>query len=223
MTLARSALHPRLVPRPARSAAPLPAPRPEPDLADLRARRLPLGFFQRDVTTVARALLGTALIKGERAGIIVETEAYLGPDDLASHARFGPTARTSVMFGPGGVSYVYLCYGVHEMFNIVADRDGLPSAVLVRALAPLRGLGGDAGAARGPGKLTRALGLDRGDDRRTLDGDELFVARWQRVPAAQVAVGPRVGVDYAGACAGRPLRFWIDGHASVSRAPRRSA
>jgi len=223
VTLARSALHPRLVPRPARSAAPLLAPRPEPDLADLRARRLPLGFFQRDVTTVARALLGTALVKGQRAGIIVETEAYLGPDDLASHARFGPTARTSVMFGPGGVSYVYLCYGVHEMFNIVADRDGLPSAVLVRALAPLRGLGGDAGAARGPGKLTRALGLDRGDDRRTLDGDELFVARWQRVPAAQVAVGPRVGVDYAGACAGRPLRFWIDGHASVSRAPRRSA
>jgi DNA-3-methyladenine glycosylase len=205
------------VPRPA------PAPtRPEPTLSELRARRVPSAFYQRDVATVARALLGAALVKGERAGVIVETEAYLGPEDLASHARFGPTARTSVMFGPGGVSYVYLCYGVHEMFNIVADRDGQPGAVLIRALAPLRGVGDDPAVARGPGKLTRALGLSRADDRQVLGGDALFVARWQRVPASRVAVGPRVGVDYAGACADRPLRFWIDGHPAVSRAPRPS-
>jgi DNA-3-methyladenine glycosylase len=188
----------------------------------LRAQRLPSAFYQRDVATVARALLGTALVKGDRAGVIVETEAYLGPEDLASHARFGPTARTSVMFGPGGVSYVYLCYGVHEMFNIVAGKDGQPGAVLIRALAPLRGVGDDPAVARGPGKLTRALGLSRADDRQSLDGDSLFVARWQRVPSTRLAVGPRIGVDYAGACAARPLRFWIDGHPSVSRPPRQA-
>ena len=207
-------LDPALVPRPA------PALRPEPALSILRAQRVPPAFYQRSVVTVARALLGTALVKGDRAGVIVETEAYLGPEDLASHARFGPTARTSVMFGPGGVSYVYLCYGVHEMFNIVAGKDGQPGAVLIRALAPLRGVGDDPAAARGPGKLTRALGLSRADDRQALDGDALFVARWQRVPAARIAVGARVGVDYAGECAARPLRFWIDGDPSVSRAPR---
>jgi DNA-3-methyladenine glycosylase len=216
VTPAASALHQRAVPRPALR---FPA---EPPLSELRDRRLPLSFFRRDVATVARALVGTALVKGDRAGIIVETEAYLGPEDLASHARFGPTARTSVMFGPGGVSYVYLCYGMHEMFNIVAERDGQPGAVLIRALAPLRGLGDDPAAARGPGKLTRALGLSRADDRLPLDRDDLFVARWQRV-AAQIAVGPRVGVDYAGACAERPLRFWLADHPSVSKAPRSAA
>src|SRR5687767_16007364 len=122
-------------------------------IAQLRARRLKLSFFRRDSATVARALLGTALVHGDRAAMIVETEAYLGPEDLASHARFGPTTRTSVMFGPGGVSYVYLCYGVHEMFNIVTGVDGTPGAVLVRAAAPLLGLPDDAGVARGPGKL----------------------------------------------------------------------
>jgi DNA-3-methyladenine glycosylase len=189
-------------------------------VAELRDRRVPLSFFRRDPATVARALLGCALVRGDRAGVIVETEAYLGPDDLASHARFGPTARTAVMFGPGGVSYVYLCYGVHEMMNIVTGQDGEPGAVLLRGLAPLVGLPADAGVGRGPGKLTRALGISRtGDDRMPLDGDHLFVARWEK--PRPIAVGPRVGVDYAGACAERPLRFWIDGHPSVSRAPKR--
>jgi DNA-3-methyladenine glycosylase len=205
------------VPRVARSASP---PTSAPSIADLRARRVPPSFYRRDPATVARALLGCALVRGDRAGVIVETEAYLGPEDLASHARFGPTARTSVMFGPGGVSYVYLCYGVHEMMNIVTGKDGEPGAVLLRGLAPLVGLAADAAVGRGPGKLTRALGIHRSsDDRVALDGDRFFVAAWER-PAA-IAVGPRIGVDYAGACAERPLRFWIDGHPSVSRAPRR--
>jgi DNA-3-methyladenine glycosylase len=207
------------VPRLARAT-----PSPEPSLSDLRQRRVALSFFRRDPATVARALLGCALVRGDRAGVIVETEAYLGPDDLASHARFGPTARTSVMFGPGGVSYVYLCYGVHEMMNIVTGAAGSPGAVLLRAVAPLVGLGDDPGAGRGPGKLTRALGIHRrDDDRQVLDGDRLFVARWQRLAPAQIAVGPRVGVDYAGDCAARPLRFWVDGHRSVSRPPRARA
>src|SRR5689334_3320473 len=112
---------------------------PPASLERLRARMLPPRFYRRSSPVVARALLGCALVHRDRAGTIVETEAYLGPEDLASHARFGPTARTSVMFGPGGVSYVYLCYGVHEMFNIVTGDEGEPGAVLVRAVAPLIG------------------------------------------------------------------------------------
>jgi DNA-3-methyladenine glycosylase len=189
-------------------------------VAELRPRRLGPRFYRRDPTAVARALLGCALVHGERAAMIVETEAYLGPDDLASHARFGPTARASVMFGPGGVSYVYLCYGVHEMFNVVTGEDGAAGAVLIRAAAPLCGVPDDPATLRGPGKLTRALGLGRAHDRVPLDGDRLFIARWRRIAPARVAIGPRVGIDYAGPWAGRPLRFWIDGHPAVSRAPR---
>mgnify|MGYP001589761228 CR=1 FL=1 len=167
---------------------------------------------------VARALLGQILVRGERAGLIVETEAYLGPEDLASHARFGPTKRTAVMFGEGGVTYVYLCYGMYELFNIVTGRAGEAGAVLLRALAPERGLGEDPSVARGPGKLTRAMGLSRATDGAVdlTTAAELFVAAGRRVPSTQVAVGPRIGVDYAGDWAKRPLRFWIDGHPAVS-------
>jgi DNA-3-methyladenine glycosylase len=193
---------------------------PVPDLNVLRARRLPLRWFRRDTTAVARGLLGCALVHGHRAGLIVETEAYLGPADQASHTRFGRTERNAVMFGPGGVTYVYLCYGVHEMFNIVAHRGSAPAgAVLVRAVAPLLGLGADERVGRGPGKLTRALGLSRAHSGRALDGDALFVARWRPVPATAVAVGPRVGVDYAGTWAREPLRFAIEGHRAVSKGP----
>lgn len=186
-------------------------------LQQLRARRLPLRWYQRDTATVARGLLGCALVHGDRAGMIVETEAYLGPEDLASHARFASTTRNAVMFGPGGVTYVYLCYGVHEMFNIVAHRPGVPAgAILVRAVAPQHGLGDDDRIGRGPGKLTRALGLTRAHTGRPLDGDDLFVARGSAVPAARVVTSPRIGVDYAGAWAAAPLRFTIAGHRAVS-------
>jgi DNA-3-methyladenine glycosylase len=189
-------------------------------LDELRARRLPLGWFRRDTTAVARGLLGCALVHGRRAGLIVETEAYLGPRDQASHTRFGRTERNAVMFGPGGFTYVYLCYGVHEMFNIVAHRESAPAgAVLVRAIAPLVGLGDDERVGRGPGKLTRALGLTRAHTGRSLDGDALFVARWKPVPRRLIAVGPRVGVDYAGEWAAAPLRFAVDGHRAVSKGP----
>ena len=183
-------------------------------IAGLQNKRVSRAWLSRDPRTVARALLGCALVHGDRAGMIVETEAYLGPEDLASHARFGPDGRSSVMFGPGGVSYVYLCYGVHEMFNIIADKDGQGSAVLIRAIAPLVGLPDDATVGRGPGKVTRALGLDRSHDRKSLDGDALFVARHRR--PRRIATGARIGVDYAGAWAAEPLRFWWDGHRAVS-------
>jgi len=186
-------------------------------IADLRAARLPASWFARDAAIVARELVGCALVHRARAGIIVETEAYGGPEDLASHARFGPTARTSVMFGPGGISYVYLCYGVHEMFNIVTGEEGAGQAVLIRAIAPHVGLPMEPAIGRGPGKVTRALALDRRHDRRDLARGALFVARALSPP--EIAVGTRVGVAYAGPWAARPLRFWWKDHSAVSRDP----
>lgn len=188
---------------------------PAPTIAALRPRRLPLAWYQRPSDVIAPALLGCVLVHGERAAMIVETEAYLGPQDLASHARFGPTARNRVMFGPGGVTYVYLCYGIHQMFNIVSGADGEPGAVLVRAIAPLAGLPPDDAIGRGPGKVTRALGLGPAQHGRPLDGDDLFVAeRTGRAP--RIARSARIGVDYAGAWTRRLLRYTIAGHPSVS-------
>jgi DNA-3-methyladenine glycosylase len=191
---------------------------------DLERARLPAAFFADDAPAVARKLIGCALVHGERAGLVVETEAYLGSQDLASHARFGSTQRTSVMFGPGGVSYVYLCYGIHQMFNIVTGTAGEGQAVLIRAIAPYLGLPDDPSTGRGPGKVTQALGLDRRHDRRDLARGDLFVAAAAAAPPPRIARGPRIGVAYAGAWAHRPLRFWWRDHPAVSRpaaAPRR--
>jgi len=186
-----------------------------PSIDELASARLPAAFFAEDARTVAKKLVGCALVHRDRAGIIVETEAYLGPADLASHARFGPTARTSVMFGPGGVSYVYLCYGIHQMFNIVTGGHGEGQAVLIRAVAPYIGLPDDPSLGRGPGKVTQLLRLDRRHDRRDLAMGELFVAAALVPP--RIARGPRIGVAYAGAWADKPLRFWWRDHAAVSR------
>lgn len=182
-------------------------------------QRLSRRFFSRPSDVVARALLGKVLVCGERAGLVVETEAYLGPDDKASHARFGPSSRSAVMFGPGGVSYVYLIYGMYDMFNIVTGRDGEPQAVLVRAVHPRRGIDGGPGSARGPGKLCRALGITRARHNGIdlTESAQLFVAPGSRVAPERVARGPRVGIDYAGEWAPAPLRFWVDGHPAVSR------
>ena len=184
-------------------------------LDDLAAARLPQAFFARDAVTVARALIGCALVHRKRAGLIVETEAYVGPEDLACHARFGPTARTSVMFGPGGVSYVYLCYGIHQMFNVVTGPEGHGEAVLVRAIAPLVGLPDDPAVGRGPGKVTQALRLDRRHDRRDLASGQLYLAAYRK--PRKLARGPRIGVAYAGDWAEAPLRFWWPDHPAVSR------
>jgi DNA-3-methyladenine glycosylase len=184
------------------------------------APRLSRRFFTRSSEVVARALLGKVLVCGRRAGMVVETEAYLGPDDKASHARFGPTSRNAVMFGPGGVSYVYLIYGMYDMFNVVTGRDGEGQAVLVRAALPARGIDGGPGAAAGPGKLCRAFGISRARHHGVdlTASSDLFLAPGARVATERVARGPRVGVDYAGEWAAAPLRFWLDGHPAVSRA-----
>ncbi len=184
------------------------------------SERLSRRFYTRPADVVAPALLGQVLVCGDRAGVVVETEAYLGPDDKASHARFGPTPRNAVMFGPGGVSYVYLCYGIHDMFNVVTGKDGEAQAVLVRAALPARGIAGGERAATGPGKLCRAFGISRARH-HGLDltaSDELYVSRGARVGARRIARGPRVGIDYAAEWAPAPLRFWLDGHPAVSRA-----
>jgi DNA-3-methyladenine glycosylase len=188
-----------------------------------RSARAALGrrFYAGASPDVAVRLLGKRLWCGERTGIIVETEAYLGPEDLASHARFGPAGRSAIMFGAGGAAYVYLIYGVHEMFNVVTGPAGQGGAVLVRALEPIAGVPGGPQAARGPGKLCRALGIDRRLNGSDLTcGGELGIGPGRRVLASAIARGPRVGVDYAGRWAAAPLRFWIAGHPAVSRAPR---
>ncbi len=189
--------------------ATLPLPRP-----------LSRGFYARSSPVVARALLGKLLVHGERAGMIVETEAYLGPEDLASHARFGPTRRNQVMFGPAGIAYVYLCYGMYELFNVVTGPPGQPQAVLIRALMPVHALPDSPEVARGPGKLTRALQISRkhtGFDLTT--GAGLYLQPGSRISAERIRSGPRVGVSYAGEWAAKPLRFWIQDHPAVSRGP----
>jgi len=210
----------RATPIARRAGAPRLLDRAAPRWDDLARARLPAAFFARDAVTVARTLIGCALVHRDRAGIIVETEAYLGPDDLASHARFGSTPRTSVIFGPGGVSYVYLCYGIHQMFNIVTGGEGEGQAVLIRAIAPYAGLPDDPLVGRGPGKVTQALALDRRHDRRDLAQGDLFVATALAPP--QIAKGPRIGIAYAGAWVDKPLRFWWPDHPSVSSVPRAS-
>lgn len=206
----------KLAAKPAKAVAP---PAALATMTELRAARLPRSFYARDVAEVARALIGCAIVHGDRAGMIVETEAYGGPDDLASHARFGRTARTEPMFGPPGHAYVYLCYGTHQMFNVSTGEDGKASAVLIRAVAPALGVPGDPAIGRGPGKLTAALGLHRGHDRLdlTLPSSELWLAQLVAPERVALNVGPRVGVDYAGEWAAAPLRFAWRGHPSVSR------
>ncbi len=180
--------------------------------------RLGRSFYARDTRRVARDLLGKVLVHVDggvrRAARIVETEAYHGPFDRASHARFGPTPRAAIMFGPPGVAYVYLIYGLSHCMNVVAGPDGFPSAVLIRAAEPLQGC---LHSPRGPGNLCRALHIRReSENGADLTGDLLFVEDAPR-PRERVAAVPRVNVHYAGPWAGKPWRFLLVGNPWVSR------
>ncbi|MFM8290713.1 MAG: DNA-3-methyladenine glycosylase [Planctomycetia bacterium] len=163
-------------------------------------------FFDRPADRVARELLGAMLVVRGAGGrvtrhVVHETEGYLGAHDLACHGARGMTARNAVMFGPAGCWYVYLCYGMHWMLNIVTGAEGVPAAVLVRG----------AGAFTGPGRVTKGLGLDRGfDGRPATRGTGLWFETGVAVPGRLVARTPRVGVGYAGAWAEKPLRFVVD-------------
>jgi DNA-3-methyladenine glycosylase len=155
----------------------------------------------------------------EYAGRIVETEAYVGADDRACHASRGRTPRTEVMFGPPGHAYVYLVYGLHHCLNAVTEAEGVPAAVLIRALEPEAGV---PGRTDGPGRLCRALGIDRTFDAEDLTAGRLFVEAGDRPPGAPGPAGgyrsgPRIGVAYAGEWATRPWRFWLPGNPFVSR------
>jgi DNA-3-methyladenine glycosylase len=198
------------------------------------ARKLPREFYTRPaVLTVARELLGQVLVvaaqDGRRvSGLIVETEAYRGPQDRASHAYGGRrTRRTETMYRIGGTAYVYFVYGMYYQFNVVTNVDEIPHAVLVRALEPLEGVAlmrqrrpgqSDCDLANGPGKLCIALEIDRTLDCADLLGDRVWIeAGPRRIPCTSIACGPRIGVDYAGRWAAKPWRFWIRDHAFVSR------
>jgi DNA-3-methyladenine glycosylase len=180
-------------------------------------------FYARDTVAVARDLLGKVVVHGETAGIIVETEAYPGGDDLASHSARGITPRTRVIFGPPGHAYVYFIYGMYECLNLVAEPDGEPGCVLLRALEPLAGLERMRerrprarrleDLASGPGKLTLALGITRAQNGADVTRGSLVVREPAAARPIEIAATPRIGIRH---CADRPLRFLIRGNAFVS-------
>lgn len=184
---------------------------------------LPRSFFVRDAETVARDLLGCLLSvrrpDGDRICRIVETEAYVGAHDLACHASKGRTPRTDPMFGEAGRAYVYFVYGMHHMLNVVTGPVGDPQAVLLRGLEAWPESGTDRTFA-GPAKLCRALGIETATHNR-MDvcgcGDLVFLPRPVPIAANSVRSAPRIGVDYAGEWAVKPLRFLLDGSPGVSR------
>jgi DNA-3-methyladenine glycosylase len=180
-------------------------------------------FYERATVEVARDLLGKALVHGRAAGIIVETEAYLGGEDLAAHSARGVTDRTRVIFGPPGHAYVYFIYGMYECLNLVAEPEGKPGCVLIRALAPVSGIGlmrRRRPAARrledlasGPGKLTLAMGITRALNGADVTRGPLVVRYPAETLPFEIEVTPRVGIRQ---CTDWPLRFLIRGNAFVS-------
>lgn len=195
-------------------------------------QKLPLTFYLRnDVVKIAKELLGKVLVtnwNGEyTSGRIVETEAYAGETDMASHASKGRTARTEVMFSEGGTAYVYLCYGIHQMFNIVTNREGQADAVLIRGIEPIDGIDVmlertgkkkfDQTLTRGPGNVGKAFGFHTSQCGLSLESDELFIADdGFKVSKSMIAASPRIGVDYAGKHAEWHYRFYLKGSRYVS-------
>ena len=163
-------------------------------------------FFDRRADSVARELLGCWLIvqranQHQEKHRIFEAEAYLGPQDLACHGRMGPTRRNRTMFGPAGYWYVYLCYGMHWMLNVVTGREGLPAAVLLRGV----------GETEGPGRLTKMLGVTKQYDGKRLEPiSGLWIERGDGVPRRQIQRTPRIGVSYAKHWADKPLRYLVN-------------
>lgn len=207
---------------------------------NLPGKRLSREFYARETLRVARELLGKRLVRvwqGERlAGRIVEVEAYVGPDDQASHAHYGKTARNAPMFGPPGHAYVYLIYGVHHCLNLVTEAHDFPAAILIRALEPLEGLETQhrlrntqqtALLARGPGRLCQALHIDRRLD--ALDTCARDAPLWVEedpdyIPGA-IAASARVGVRGDAAALQAPWRFfvygspWLSGPRTLNQTP----
>lgn len=181
-------------------------------------QKLSRDFYDRDTVLVAHELLGKCLVhvsRGvERVGRIVEVEAYLGPHDLAAHSARGLTERTKVMFGPPGHAYVYMIYGMYFCMNVVTQREGHASAVLLRALEPVKNL---ADRTQGPGLLCGAMRIDKRLNGHDLTRGGFYIAAPGGVESFAIVKRPRVGVDYAGHWAKRHLRFYIKGNSYVSR------
>jgi DNA-3-methyladenine glycosylase len=196
-----------------------------------RSRRrgaLPQRFYDRDTLDVAADLIGKVLVHetpaGLAAGAIVEAEAYIGESDPACHAAPGPTRRNEPLYGPPGVAYVYLNYGIHYLVNAVTERKGSPAAVLIRALEPVEGIPlmakrrevgrafDAASLCRGPGNLTKALGISLTHNRLRLTQPPLSIEDWG-MPARDVVWGPRIGIRVG---TDRHWRCWVPGHPCVS-------
>jgi DNA-3-methyladenine glycosylase len=181
-------------------------------------RKLARTFYNRDTMTVARELLGKYLVHGwrgvERVGRIVEVEAYLGSHDLAAHSSKGLTERTKVMFGPPGHAYVYLIYGMYNCMNVVTEKEGHGSAVLLRAIEPVKNVDG---RTQGPGLLCQAMRIDKRLNAHDLLSDDFYIAAPRRSEPLGIVKRPRVGVGYAKHWARRHLRFYIKGNPFVSR------
>jgi len=185
---------------------------------------LPRAFYARPTVEVARDLLGKVLVHGRTAGIIVETEAYPGGDDRASHSSRGITGRTRVIFGPPGHAYVYFIYGMYECLNIVAEPDGTAGCVLIRAIEPVAGIDimrrrrptarGIEDLANGPGKLTLALDITRRHYGADVTRGPLVVRAPREPRPVPIAATPRIGITH---CADRLLRFVIAGSRFASR------
>ena len=196
-------------------------------------KKLPREFYTRsDVLAVARDLLGKKLVvpgrNGQRvSGIIVETEAYRGPEDRASHAWNGRrTQRTETMYGPGGTAYVYFVYGMYNQFNVVTNVADIPHAILVRAIEPSEGMEvmrrrrrgrSERELTSGPGRLCLAMGIDRKLDKADLLGDRVWIEEGISISPRQIARGPRIGIDYAEKWIDKPWRFWVRDNSFVSR------
>jgi DNA-3-methyladenine glycosylase len=180
-------------------------------------QKLLRAFYDRDTIVVARELLGKYLVHVtngvERVGRIVETEAYLGPHDLAAHSARGMTPRNQVMFGPPGHAYVYFIYGIYFCMNVVTEREGHASAVLLRALEPVKNVA----RACGPGLLCRAMEIDRRLNGHDLLSNDFFIAAPREEEVFKTVKRPRIGVDYARHWARRHLRFYIAGNPHVSK------
>lgn len=200
-------------------------------------RKLNESFYLRDDTVaIARDLLGKLLVVpdesgGRVSGMIVETEAYLGVEDRAAHSFGGRrTARNEVTYGPGGHIYVFFIYGMYYQLNFVTGPRDVPHVVLIRAAEPVDGIDRmrlrrgslmkDTNLTSGPGKLCIAFAIDRSLNGESLTGERIWLEEFRRVRPSEVAVGKRVGIDYSGEDAERPLRFWIEGNPYVSKPAR---
>ncbi|HZE72414.1 MAG TPA: DNA-3-methyladenine glycosylase [Pyrinomonadaceae bacterium] len=198
-----------------------------------RSSKLAREFYTRsNVLTIARDLLGRLLVvpasDGTRvSGIIVEAEAYRGPQDRASHAYGGRrTQRTETMYRIGGTAYIFFVYGMYNQFNVVSNEAEVPHAILIRAVEPVEGIEimkerrhghAERNLTNGPGKLCIAMGIDRSLDGADLLGRKVWIEEGQRIPRMQIDSGPRVGIDYAEAWVDKPWRFWIKNNRFVSR------